>query len=159
MLKLSQLLRCLALSILFGGSAMIVFAVVTLVKEATAKGIPVAEAATNNVPVFVHYSVIALICAVMLLAAESIDFAKNKPATKLMRARWATSLLTVATAMIFGFGIVPLMKDLLPLIKTNEEAHQKFEQLHHVSQADMGAMILFALASIVLPIFDKPKQV
>jgi len=158
MLKLSQLLRSIALSILFGGSAMIVFAVVTLVKAAVAKGIPVAEAATNNVPVFVHYSTIAVVCAVVLLIAESIDFAKNKSASKITRARWATSLLTVATAMILSFGIMPLMKDLLPVLKTNDEAHQKFQQLHHASEGDIGAMILFALASMVLPIFERPKQ-
>src|ERR1700722_13050188 len=112
MLKLSQLLRAIALSILFGGSSMIVFAVITLVKAAVAKGIPVAEAATNNVPVFVHYSTIALVCAVVLLIAESIDFAKNRATTNLTRARWATSLVTVATTMILSFAIMPLMKDL-----------------------------------------------
>ena len=138
---------------------MIVFAVVTLVKAAVAKGIPVAEAATNNVPVFVHYATIAMVSAIVLLIAESIDFAKNKSATTITRARWATSLLTVATAMILSFGIMPLMKDLMPLIKTNEEAHQKFQQLHHASEADISAMILFALASIALPVFDKPKQI
>ncbi|MBI2811480.1 MAG: hypothetical protein HYX67_11730 [Candidatus Melainabacteria bacterium] len=146
---------------------MIVFAVVTLVKAAKEKGIPVAEAAMNNAPVFLNFSVIALVCAVLLLIAEALDFMKNKAiASKLVKARWATSLIAVAATMVFSLGIVPPMKQLLPEIQTNQEARAKFDGMHKSSERVFGIVILFALISLLLPAFsnspslaaDKPKS-
>ena len=139
---------------------MIVFAVVTLVKAAKAKGIPVAEAAMNNAPVFLNFSVIALVCAILLLIAEALDFIKHKTsASKLVKARWVTSLIAVAATMVFSLGIVPPMKELLPQIQTNQEAREKFDGMHKSSERVFGIVILFALISLSLPAFDKPKSV
>ena len=138
---------------------MIVFAVVTLVKAAKEKGIPVAEAAMNNAPVFLNFSVIALACAGLLLVAEVLDFIKNKAtASKLVKTRWATSLIAVAATMVFSLGIVPPMKDLLPQIQTNQEAREKFDGMHKSSERVFGIVILFALISLLLPAFDRPKS-
>jgi hypothetical protein len=144
--------------VLFGGSAMIVFAVITLVKAAKEKGIPVADAALNNVPVFLNFSTIALVCAIGLLIAEALDFAKNKKPSKLVKIRWASSLIAIAATMVFSLGIVPPMKELLPVLRTNEQAHEKFEGLHKGSERTFGVIILFALLSLVLPAFDKPSR-
>ena len=138
---------------------MIVFAVVTLVKAAKEKGIPVAEAAMNNAPIFLNFSNVALICAILLLIAEALDFMKNKmAASKLVKARWATSLIAVAATMVFSLGIVPPMRDLLPQIQANQEAREKFDGMHKTSEKVFGLVILFALISLVLPAFDKPKS-
>lgn len=138
---------------------MIVFAVITLVRAAKEKGIPVAEAAMNNAPIFINFSVIALACGVGLLIAEALDFAKNRTnASKLVKARWITSLITVAAAATFSLGIVPPMKQLLPEIRTNNEAREKFDGMHKSSEKVFGVMILFALASLLLPAFAKPKS-
>lgn len=135
---------------------MIVFAVVTLVKAAKEKGIPVAEAAMNNAPVFLNFSVVALVCAILLVIAEALDFMKNKAsASKLVKARWATSLIAVAATMAFSLGIVPPMRELLPQIQTNQEAREKFDGMHKTSERVFGIVILFALISLLLPAFDK----
>ncbi|CAN5348528.1 hypothetical protein BH10CYA1_BH10CYA1_16960 [soil metagenome] len=135
---------------------MIVFAVVTLVTAAKERGASVAEAAMNNAPVFLNFSVIALVCAVLLLIAEALDFMKNKAsASKLVKARWATSLITVAATMVFSLGIVPPMKQLLPEIQTNQEAREKFDGMHKSSERVFGIVILLALISLLLPAFDK----
>jgi hypothetical protein len=138
---------------------MIVFAVVTLVKAAKEKGIAVADAALNNVPVFLNFSTIALVCAVLLLIAEVLDFTQNKKPSKLVKARWATSFIAIAAVMVFSLGIVPPMKQLLPEIRTNEQAHEKFEGFHKGSERTFGVIILFALISLLLPAFDKPKSI
>jgi hypothetical protein len=75
-----------------------------------------------------------------------------------VKARWATSLLAAVAALIFSLGIVPPMKQLLPEIRANEQSRQKFDAMHKSSEKVFGAMILFALASLILPAFDKPKS-
>jgi hypothetical protein len=138
---------------------MIVFAVVTLVKAAKEKGIPVAEAAMNNAPIFINFSTIVLVCAILLLIAEALDFVKNKShATKLAKVRWASSLLAVIAAGVFSLGIVPPMKQLLPEISTNTESREKFDAMHKSSEKVFGVVILCALVSLLLPAFDKPKS-
>ncbi|MBS1954580.1 MAG: hypothetical protein JST89_10350 [Cyanobacteria bacterium SZAS-4] len=138
---------------------MIVFAVVTLVKAAKEKGIPVAEAAMNNAPIFLNFSTVALVCAIVLLVAEALDFMKQKAtASKLVKARWATSLIAVAATMVFSLGIVPPMRDLLPQIQAQPEAREKFDGMHKTSERVFGIVILFALISLLLPAFDKPKS-
>ncbi|HEY9678217.1 MAG TPA: DUF4149 domain-containing protein [Drouetiella sp.] len=160
MSTLSQILRSITLSILFGGAGMITFAAITLVRAAREKGLPIADAAMNNAPIFLNFSTIALACAVILVIAEILDFVKNKQAaSKLTKARWATSLISAAAAMTFSLGIVPPMKQLLPEIRSNEEAHTKFDAFHKHSEKVFGVMMLFALASILLPAFDKPKRI
>ena len=59
--------------------------------------------------------------------------------------------------MIFALGIVPPMEAQLPNMKTSEEARQEFRKMHEVSRGVFGATILFALASLILPIFGALK--
>lgn len=143
-----------SLSMLFGGSASIVFAVITLVHAAKAKGIPVSEAAAANAPVFYGFSTILLVMGIMLLLAESLDFARTKRARGLILGRYIASALCVAATMIFSFGIVPPMKELAPLLKDNAEAKEKFDKLHHVSEMNFSAIIVLALVSLLIPAFE-----
>ncbi len=137
---------------------MIVFAAITLVHAAVAKGVPVSEAATANVPIFLHYSKIALGCGFALLIAEAINFAKSKGASKIVKARWAASGIASMATMVLAFAVVPMMKELLPIIKTNAEAHQKFQGLHHGSEAVFSIIIVCALVSLLLPIFETKQE-
>lgn len=147
----SKILRLVALALLFGGSAAIVFAAITLVKAAQAHGIPVAEAAGTNAPLFIQFSKVALGAGFALLAAECLDFAMHKQTDKLTIARYVSSLLCVATTMVFAFGIVPPLEELRPRIKTDEAAHAEFHKLHEVSRMVFGGTILLALVSLVIP--------
>jgi hypothetical protein len=147
----SKILRLVALAVLFGGSAAIVFAAITLVKAAQAQGVPVAEAANANAPLFIQFSKVALGAGIALLLAECLDFAANRLTDKLTIARYVSSLLCVATTMIFAFGIVPVMEELRPRIKTDETAHAEFHKLHEVSRMVFASTIFLALISLVIP--------
>ncbi|HEY9868504.1 MAG TPA: hypothetical protein V6D08_05010 [Candidatus Obscuribacterales bacterium] len=150
---LSRVLRLIALSVLFAGSAAIVFAAITLVKAAQAQGVPVAEAANANAPLFIQFSKVALAAGMVLLLAECLDFAGSRRPSKLTVARYVSSLLCVATTMIFAFGIVPPLEQLRPRVKTDPAAHAEFHKLHEVSRMIFGSTILLALVSLVIPAF------
>lgn len=144
------ILRLLSLSFLFAGAASIVFAAVVLVSAAKAQGVPVAEAAAANAPIFIYYSKIALGAAIILLVAEIIDFSRTRQRSKLVMARFAASILAVITAGVFALVIVPPMDNLLLSIKTDEAARQEFHHLHEVSRTVFGGTILFACVSLIL---------
>lgn len=152
MRTLSEILRALSLSILFGGSAMVVFVAITLVKAQTAQGIPTAEAAAANAPAFVSYGKILLGAAVALLFAEVLAFTKEQK-TKALFVRLGASAICIVTAFIFSLAIVPPMDKLLPSIKTDSAAHAQFQDLHESSRKVFGATIVFALISLLTPIF------
>jgi hypothetical protein len=149
--KLSAVVRLIALSILFGGSISIIVAAVTLVKAAEAQGIPVAQAASANAPVFLVFSKIALGAGFALLFAEALNYAQNRNLNKAMAIRYIASFACVATTMIFAFGFVPPMEELRPRIATDEQAHAQFKKLHENSRIVFGGTILFALISLVIP--------
>lgn len=151
----TKIARTLSLVMLSGGSAAIVFAAVVLVKAATAKGIPVAEAATANAPLFIAYSRVALGSAIVLLIAEAIDLATNKNKTKLTNIRYASSLICAIAAFGFALGIVPPLEELLPMIATDPAAHEKFHKLHEMSRMVFGVSILGGFLSTLLPLFEK----
>jgi len=155
MQKVSEILRLIALALLFGGSSAVVFVAITLVKWQTAAGIPVAEAAANNAPAFIEYAKVVTGAAIMLLAAEAIDFSAIKRGlkqkTKMTFARYGVSAVCAITAFVFSFAIMPPMKELQPLMKTDEAKAQEFRKLHEVSRAVFGATILFALISLLMP--------
>lgn len=152
----SRIVRLVALALLFGGSSAVVFAAITLVKAATAAGVPVSEAATANAPIFIQFSKIALGAGIGLLLAECLDFAMEKKPAKLTLARYAASLACVASTMVFAFVIVPPMESLLPSIKSDKRAHEKFHKMHETSRGVFAATILFALLALILPAFEKP---
>jgi hypothetical protein len=149
--KIAQAIRLISLAVLFGGSAAIVFAAITLVHAATAAGVPLAEAATRNVPVFFSFSKIVLVFSFLLLFAESIDFTNRNSISKLVIGKYLASGICIASAMIFTIGIIPPLQALLPQIANNIAAHQQFTQLHKISQAVFGITILSALISLLIP--------
>lgn len=156
MTSISKILRLIALSILFGGSAAIVFSAITLVKAAEAQGIPVAQAAATNAPLFIHFSTIALVAGCALLLAECLDYASHRRLTKGLIVRYSVSLLCTATTMVFAFGIVPPMQELLPAIASDPKAHEAFHKLHEMSRMVFGSTILLALVSLVIPALECP---
>lgn len=152
---LSRILRQISLALLSGGSTAIVFSAITLVKAATAKGIPVAEAAATNSPLFIQYSKVAFVAAAILIVAELLGFLKNASKTKLDYAQLACSLACFVAVCVFSFGIVPPMEQLLPDLGKVEEARQRFHDLHKISEKVFGASILFAYISLILPAFKR----
>lgn len=162
MQKTSEILRLISLSILFGGSAAVVFVAVILVRAAVDQGIPQSEAAGINAPAFIQFAKVVAGAAVMLLAAEALNFAALKKGviekTKTTFPRLAASLICAVTAFIFAFAIVPPMDELRPLIKTDEAKAAEFKKLHEVSRGVFGATILFALVSLLLPVFGAAAE-
>jgi len=157
MLKLGKVLRLIALAILSGGSAAIVFAAITLVKVAVADGIPTAEAAARNAPLFIYYSKVVLGGAVLLGLGEFFELSQRKePSVETFR-KFAlfASIVCIVCVGIFAFGIVPPMEKLLPDLRTVKETHEQFQHLHKMSEGVFGASILLAFASLVLPVFSK----
>ncbi len=150
---LGKILRTISLAILFGGSAAIVFAAICLVKAATAQGISAELAAAGNAPVFIAYSKVNLIAGICLLIGESLDYARRRFWSKLTAAQYASSLLCVASTMIFALGIVPSMERLAPLVKTDPSLHLEFRRLHESSRLVFSSTIALALISLILPVF------
>jgi hypothetical protein len=150
---LGRILRTISLAILFGGSAAVVFAAITLVKAAEARGVPVPEAAAANAPLFIHYAKINLAAGVVLLIGEALDYAKRRLWNRATMAQYACSILCVVSTMIFALAIVPPMERLLPEITKSETAHAEFNGLHKTSRIIFGATILLALTSLILPVF------
>lgn len=149
--KLAAVLRLICLALLFGGSASIVFAAIVLVKTAVAAGIPQAEAAAANAPIFIHFAKVALGAAIGLLAAEALDFAMQANKSKATLVRYTASFAAVATTMVFALGLTPMMAELLPAVATNPTAHEDFHKLHELSRMVFGSTILFALISLLTP--------
>jgi hypothetical protein len=153
-----RILRIVSLALLFGGSVGVVFSAIVLVKAAKEAGVPVAEAAAANAPIFIHFSKVAFAAAIGLLLGESLDYAFRKKWNKLTLAQYCSSLLCVALVMIFNFGLVPPMERLLPVIKTDEAARVTFQDLHHGSRMVFGGTIIMALLSLILPAFGALKS-
>ena len=154
MQKASEITRLISLSILFGGSAAVVFVAIVLVKAARANGVEVAEAAFRNGPAFIQFAKIATVAAIALLIAEGLHFASlaEKKLNKARMARYSLSGLCATTALIFSLAITPNMEKLLPDIKTDKSAHEKFHQLHETSRAVFGASIILTLLALVTPV-------
>ncbi len=160
MLKLGKVLRLIALAILSGGSAAIVFAAITLVKAAVAEGIPTAEAAARNAPLFIYFSKVALGGTVMLAIGEFLELSQHKGQSIETFRKFAlfASLVCVVCVGVFAFGIVPPMEKLLPELKTVKEAHEQFQHLHKMSEGVFGTSIILAFVSLVLPVFSKQTR-
>lgn len=155
---LSYILRVIALSFLFAGSTSIIFAAITLVNVAKQAGIDPHEAAAANAPMFTMFSTVVLICAFVLLVAESLHYAAHKTLTKAVKARYGASLLCVAAALVLKFGIIPGMEQLTMKPKS-EAAHAEFKKLHEASRVDFMVIIVAALTSLLMPGFDGSKKI
>lgn len=160
MKKIAEASRLISLAVLFGGSAAVVFVAIVLVRAAKADGVEVAEAAFRNGPAFIQFGKVAAGAAIVLLISEVSHFLSltNKSLNKTRLLRYGSSFLCATTALIFAFGIVPPMEALLPDIKTDQAAHEKFHGLHETSRAVFGASIVFALLSLVTPPLGKRED-
>jgi hypothetical protein len=162
---LAYVLRVISLSFLFGGSASIVFAAITLVKAAQAAGVPLTDAAAANAPMFYMYSTVVLVCSLALFTGEALDFVKQRKTkdfklSNLTNARYISSLLCIVACLVFTAAIVPQMKQLAPLIKKDETAHAAFVKLHSMSRIDFSIVIVCSLVSLLLPGFEsKPAAI
>lgn len=162
MIKLSEILRLLSLSILFGGGAAVVFVAIVLVRAAKDAGLEVSEAGARNAPAFIQFAKVAAVCAFTLLLAEGLDMASIakgiKKKSKLILTRYATSILCVVATFGFAFAITPPMERLLPTVKSDSRAAGEFRDLHQISRGVFGAAILFAFISLLLPSFAKIEE-
>lgn len=156
MTKFARILRLISLAILCGGGIGIVFAAITLVHAAKAQGVPVADAAAANAPIFLEFAKVAASFAIALVVAEAIeikgDLKNLEKRHKWPMARYFSSIIAAVAAFIFSFGIVPPMKELQPKIKTETAAKVEFDRLHEVSRGVFSAMIVFAMASLIIPV-------
>jgi hypothetical protein len=128
-----------------------VFAAVSGVKSAEERGIPVAQAASANAPVFVEYGKAALVLCIFLLFVELLDYITDRKIDLPRKLRYGTSTACFVAAAILSLGIVPHMEALLPDIQTNEESHAEFRRSHNQSRLAVTAIVLFAFASIAIP--------
>ncbi len=151
--KLAKIMRLTSLSILFAGSAAIVFAAITLVKAAEAKGMTVSAAATANAPIFLHFSKVLAVVGVILLISEAADTLSIKKYTKTKLIQYAATALCCLCAFVFAFSIAPQMQDLLPSIASNLDAQKAFHTLHETSRALFSGVIIFAWLSLIMPVF------
>jgi Na+/proline symporter len=158
MSTLAYIFRLVSLSFLFGGSASIIFAAITLVKAATAQGMPIPQAAAANAPMFFMFSTVVLVSAIGLLLGEALDYAKERKLTPLIKARYISSLICVAAAMVLKFGIIPQMEQLSPVIKENKDAHAAFVKMHDASRVDFSVIIVCSLISLLLPGFEARRK-
>lgn len=155
---LSYILRVISLSFLFAGSTSIIFAAITLVNAAKDAGIDPHEAAAANAPMFTMFSTVVLICAFVLLIAESLHYAAHKTLTSAVKARYGASLLCVAAALVLKFGIIPGMEQ-LTMHPKSEAAHAEFKKLHEASRMDFGVIIVASLVSLLMPGFENRKKI
>ena len=157
---LSYVLRVISLSFLFAGSTSAIFCAITLINAAKERGVPVAVAAGQNAPMFTMYSSVILICAGILLFAEALHYAKHRLLTPAVKARYATSLICVAAALVLKLGIIPQMDLLTVKMQTDPAAKAEFDKLHHASAIDFTVVIVTAMVSLLLPGFSAtPKAV
>ncbi len=159
MIKLSYILRVLSLAILFGGSIAVIVSAITLVKAAEAHGVPAAEAATANAPMFMTFSNMVMVSGFVLLFAESLDYAKHRVINKLLSVRYGASLLCSIATIILCFAIVPPMKEMLASgVHASEHTAEIWKTFHETSKLAFSAIILTALVSLVMPAFEMPRK-
>lgn len=158
MIKLSYILRVLSLAILFGGSIAVVVSAITLVKAAQAHGVPASDAATANAPMFLSFSNMVMVSGFVLLFAESLDYAKHRVINKLLTVRYGASLICSIATIILCFAIVPPMKEMLGSVHSSEHTLQVWQTFHKSSQIAFGVIILSALVSLVMPVFEVPRK-
>ncbi len=154
MVRSSNILRWVCLSLLFGGSIAVVVAAITLVKAAEAQGIPVSQAASANAPVFLVFSKIALAAGLALIVSEAMDYAVHRVLKGAVILRYAASVLCAATTMVFALGIVPPMEQLRSVMHSNPAAYTQFKSLHETSRMVFGATILLAFVSLASQAFQ-----
>jgi Domain of unknown function (DUF4149) len=149
-MNLMERLRLIVVSILFAGSAAIVFAAITLVKAAVKDGLTVSQAAAANAPIFVGFSNVVLVASLVLVVCEWGHFRRTKQPGRIDYARYVASFLCFVCTIIFSLALIPNMESLRPTMKNDTAAFQDFTRLHNVSRMVFGGTILFALLSLGL---------
>lgn len=151
--KFGAILRLTSLSILFAGSSAIVFAAVTLVKVAEAKGVPVSTAATANAPIFLYFSKVVAVATMALLIAEALDSFSTRRFSKFKLAQYIATTFCCLCAFNFAFVVSPEMEHLLPYIQSSTGVQEAFHSLHETSRLLFGGIILFSWLSLIFPVF------
>ncbi len=157
-LKIGAILRVTSLSILFAGCSAIVFAAITLVKAAEAKGVAASVAATTNAPVFLNFSKIIAIAGVALLIAEAADSFFSRRYTRFKLVQYIATAVCCLCAFNFAFVVSPEMEHLLPYIHNSVGIHEAFQNLHESSRLLFGGIILFAWISLIMPVFQNHEN-
>jgi hypothetical protein len=152
LIMLIRVLRVISLAILCAGSIGFVWGAMSGVTAAHQAGVPVAAAAAANAPVFVEYSKGVLVLAILLLFVEFLDYVVDRKVDRARKLRYVSSVLCFISAAVLALVIVPRMSELIPDIATKDEAHAAFQSLHNQSRGLVGGIILFAFASIVIPL-------
>jgi TRAP-type C4-dicarboxylate transport system permease small subunit len=153
-----KVLRLTSLSILFAGSAGIVFAAVTLIQIGQSNGLPVSTSALANAPIFLYFSKIAAGAAVALLLAEAIDSFVTSKFTQPKIFQYISTAACCLCAFNFAFVVAPEMEYLLPFVKNNVSIGHSFHGLHETSRLLFMGMILFSWVSLILPVFFEKKD-
>jgi hypothetical protein len=135
-----------------------VFAAVSGVKSAQERGIPVAQAATANAPVFVEYGKAALVLCIFLIFLELVDFVFQRKPDFARKLRYGTSAACFVAAAYLALALIPQMEQLIPDLRTNEESHAQFQALHNQSRVVVTAIIILAFASIAIPLINDFRQ-
>jgi len=154
MVAFVKICRLIALSLLFGGSSAIVFAAITLVRAAGEHGMTVAQAASYNAPIFVHFSTVALVAAAVLMATELIDYQFDRKFNRHKLVRYGASFLCFACTVVFSLWLTPMMEQVRPNIEHDPAAHELFDKLHHTSKIIFLGTIIFALVSLTAPALE-----
>jgi hypothetical protein len=149
-MNLMERLRLIVLSVLFAGSASIVFAAITLVKAGELQGIPVQQSAAANAPIFLQFSNVVLTASLILIVCEWGHYRRTKDPARVSYARYAASFVCFICTLLFSLVIVPNMERVLPAIHQDKAAFLEFTKLHHLSRMVFGGTVLFALVSLVL---------
>jgi len=157
MSSLAYTLRVVALSIMFGGSVSVIFCAMALISSAHQHGVATADAAAANAPMFTMFSIVLMFWAFVLLVGEALSYAAQRKLTLSTKARFASSLLCVAAAMVLKFGIIPQMEQ-ITLKPDDQKAHAAFKKLHSVSRADFMVIIVTALVSLLIPGFESSRK-
>jgi hypothetical protein len=157
--NLIRILRVISLTVLSGGSVGVVIAALASIKSSQANQIPIAQAASANVPVFINYGKAALVAAIFLLFLELLDYLVNQKVDFPRLLRYGSSFSCFLAALIFYAVLVPKMSLLLPSILDKQKAAQSaidlFQQLHNQSRLAVAGIIIFSLISIAVPIADE----
>jgi hypothetical protein len=149
---LIRALRVISLVILSAGSVGFVVAAMASVKSAQEHGASISQAATANAPVFAQYGNVILVLTIFLVFVELLDYLVDRKVDRARLFRYGTSVACLLSAVTFARILVPQMESLLPTIGSSEQAHASFQELHNLSRIVVGALVLFSVASIAIPL-------
>jgi hypothetical protein len=156
---LSYVLRVISLSFLFAGSTSIIFAALALVHAGQEQGIEPTVTAAANAPMFTMFSTVVFVCAILLLIAEALDYAKTRSLSLPIKARYIASFICVVAAFVLKLGIIPQMEQLTLKDPDNQKVHAVFKKFHQASRVDFTLIIVASLISLLMPGFEASRKI